>query len=261
MRRLRDPVTGCPWDIKQNFKSITSSTIEEAYEVVDAIESGDREQIKEELGDLLFQIIFYCELAEEESSFDLDAVVDGITQKLIRRHPHVFPDGRLTSSAQSMNPAMDVKKQWEKIKSEERANKGLINPLDDIPLGLPALMRAFKMQKRAARVGLDWPSLSKVMDKLQEELGELKKAVAENHRSAIADELGDVLFSVVNIARHLDCEPESSLRQANAKFANRFRHVVEQAKTENIDLTELSPEQLDNLWINAKKMETPVTSS
>lgn len=254
MRRLRDAETGCPWDIQQDFNSITSSTIEEAYEVVDAIENGERSQVREELGDLLFQIIFYSQLADEEGCFTLDDVIDGLTTKLIRRHPHVFPDGTLNSVRQEADVAVDVKAQWEAIKSQERQDKGLTALLADIPVRMPALTRAYKIQKRAASVGYDWPSLAPLFDTLIDELGELREAVASNSSAAITDELGDLLFTVVNISRHLKREPESVLRGANAKFVARINTAASLAQQKNVNLKDLSEVELDALWEQAKAL-------
>lgn len=250
MRRLRDPETGCPWDIKQNFKSITASTIEEAYEVVDAIEHGDRGQVREELGDLLFQIIFYSQLADEEGGFTWDDVVDGLTAKLIRRHPHVFPEGKLSSVRKEVEVSVDVKAQWEALKAQERQEKGLTALLADIPLGMPALTRAYKIQKRAASAGFDWNTLPPLLGKLSEEIAELQDAIDSESAEAITEELGDLLFTVVNVARYLKREPESLLRSANAKFAQRIDVVTRLAQGAN--LKDLEEKELDALWEQAK---------
>ncbi len=253
MRRLRDPKTGCPWDIKQDFLSITSSTIEEAYEVVDAIEKGIPSDIKEELGDLLFQIIFYGQLAEEENHFAFGDIVQCLTEKLIRRHPHVFPDGTLQSVRTESLDNIDIKTQWEKIKAQERKNKGHAGVLDDIPSGLPAMTRAVKIQKRAARYQFDWPDISPVIDKLQEELAELKEALQSADPQAIEDEMGDVLFTAVNLARHCNVEPEAALRRANYKFARRFEYLIRLAEQRNITLRDASLDVMEALWQEAKQ--------
>src|SRR5690606_21059326 len=204
MARLRDPKSGCPWDIKQSYASIAPSTIEEAYEVVDAIEKQDYVHLKEELGDLLFQVIFYSQIGREEGRFDFAGIVSDLVAKLVRRHPHVFPDGSLHSRVadQSSLPA-DVKQRWEAIKQEERASKGVKGVLADVPLNLPALTRATKLQKRAASVGFDWDDVQGPIAKVREELLEVEEALATGNQNAIAEELGDLLFAVVNISRFL----------------------------------------------------------
>lgn len=252
MRRLRDKETGCPWDIQQDFRSITASTIEEAYEVVDAIECGTKEEVKEELGDLLFQIIFYNQLAEEEGSFGLEDIIDTLTTKLIRRHPHVFPQGDLKAKHTTALTEDDIKGQWERIKAQERKHKKKPGLLDDIPAGLPAMTRAVKLQKRAASVNLDWPSAWAVFDKVDEEITELKEAVAAQDTSAIEEELGDVLFTVVNLARHLKVQPEGVLRAANQKFSARLESVQALGQQKGIDLSQASAKVLDDLWRQVK---------
>lgn len=256
MRRLRDKETGCPWDIKQDFRSITASTIEEAYEVVDAIENGNKEDIKEELGDLLFQIIFYNQLAEEEGSFDLEGIIHKLTDKLIRRHPHVFPNGELTKSYTSGLTDEEIKRQWEAIKAQERQRKQKAQLLDDIPVGLPAMTRAVKIQKRAASINYDWRYAQAVFDKLDEEIAELKQAFTQDNASAIRDELGDVLFTVVNLARHLKVEPESALRLANQKFSTRIEAVCALAHRKGINLDQATEKELDSLWQQVKILST-----
>lgn len=254
MERLRDPRYGCPWDVKQNFRSITSSTIEEAYEVVDAIEHDDFEHLREELGDLLFQVIFYSQLAKEDGLFDFAVVIDALTTKLIRRHPHVFPDGTLASFSDmnTRNNGEQVKLQWETIKAEERKEKGNSGLLADVPVGLPALSRAVKLQKRAARVGFDWREAAPVVAKIREELNELEQAMAASTEDAIADELGDVLFSVVNLARHLRQDPEKSLRLANEKFARRFERLERQLLQRKLRFEDVDEQELDSMWKQAK---------
>ncbi len=211
MARLRDPQYGCPWDLKQNYASIVPHTIEEAYEVADTIERGDFEHLQGELGDLLFQVVYYSQLAREEGRFEFDGVVDSITRKLIRRHPHVFPTGELYAPLDT--PSLDevqVKSRWEEIKAEERAEKSTpeqLSLLDDVPTALPALSRAAKLQKRAATVGFDWPAALPVLDKVREELDEVLQAMADNDADALEDEVGDLLFAAVNLARHLTQDP------------------------------------------------------
>jgi ATP diphosphatase len=258
MQRLRDPETGCPWDIKQTYKSITSSTIEEAYEVVDAIEREDFVHLREELGDLLFQVIFYSQLAREDGHFEFSDVVSELTAKLIRRHPHVFPDGHL-----STNPSIDrsaqteetVKEKWEEIKGQERFNKGKIGQLDDVPLALPALARAAKLQKRAAQVGFDWPSVDPVLANIKDELNEFEQAYARDDDLGISDELGDLLFSVVNLIRHLKRDPEQILRAANQKFTRRFQFIEANLSQRNVSFEQAGREVMEQLWAQAKDLE------
>lgn len=256
MRRLRDPKSGCPWDLKQNFQSLTSHTIEEAYEVVDAIEQDDMSHLSEELGDLLFQIIFYSQLAEEQSQFSFDDIISTITQKLIRRHPHVFPEGTIESSRVSLADAeiVEIKRVWEEIKRQERTDKGVGKTLDDIPLALPALNRALKLQKRAANVGFDWSDIKPVIEKINEEVIELEVEIKRGDKVRMADELGDLLFSCVNLARHLKLDPETSLRGANQKFKRRFESMELLAGKTKIE--DHSADQLELLWGKVKRSES-----
>ena len=256
MRRLRDPKSGCPWDLKQNFQSLTSHTIEEAYEVVDAIEQDDMSHLSEELGDLLFQIIFYSQLAEEQSQFSFDDIISTITQKLIRRHPHVFPEGTIESSRVSLADAeiVEIKRVWEEIKRQERTDKGVGKTLDDIPLALPALNRALKLQKRAANVGFDWSDIKPVIEKINEEVIELEVEIKRGDKVRMADELGDLLFSCVNLARHLKLDPETSLRGANHKFKRRFESMELLAGKTKIE--DHSADQLELLWGKVKRSES-----
>lgn len=256
MRRLRDPKSGCPWDLKQNFQSLTSHTIEEAYEVVDAIEQDDMSHLREELGDLLFQIIFYSQLAEEQSQFSFDDIITTITQKLIRRHPHVFPEGTIESSRVSLADAeiVEIKRVWEEIKRQERTDKGVGKTLDDIPLALPALNRALKLQKRAANVGFDWSDIKPVIEKINEEVIELEVEIKRGDKVRMADELGDLLFSCVNLARHLKLDPETSLRGANQKFKRRFESMELLAGKTKIE--DHSADQLELLWGKVKRSES-----
>nr|WP_298169221.1 nucleoside triphosphate pyrophosphohydrolase [uncultured Pseudomonas sp.] len=260
MARLRDPQYGCPWDLKQSYASIVPHTIEEAYEVADAIERGDFEHLPGELGDLLFQVVYYSQLAREEGRFEFAQVVDGITRKLLRRHPHVFVDGDLYGApdAAKLNEAA-VKQRWEEIKAEERAEKAAapeqLSLLDDVPQALPSLSRAIKLQKRAAQVGFDWPEALPVVDKVREELDEVLEAMSENDPSAIAEELGDLLFVVGNLARHLKVDPEAALRAANAKFERRFRFIEQALREAGRAMENCALEELDALWGEAKKLE------
>lgn len=260
MARLRDPQHGCPWDLQQNYASIVPHTLEEAYEVADAIESGDFDHLPGELGDLLFQVVYYSQLAREEGRFDFATVVDAITRKLVRRHPHVFPDGDLYGSPEL--PRLDeaaIKQRWEEIKAEERAEKAAapeqLSLLDDVPAALPALSRAAKLQKRAAQVGFDWPEALPVVDKVREELDEVLVAMSENDADAIAEELGDLLFVVVNLARHLKVDPENALRGANGKFERRFRFIEQALRQAGRPIENCTLEELDALWDAAKRAE------
>ena len=260
MARLRDPQHGCPWDLQQDYASIVPHTIEEAYEVADAIESGDLEHLPGELGDLLFQVVYYSQLAREEGRFDFAVVVDSITRKLVRRHPHVFPDGDLYGSADI--PRLDeaaVKRRWEEIKAEERAEKAAapeqLSLLDDVPAALPALSRAVKLQKRTAQVGFDWPDALPVVDKVREALDEVLVAMSENDEEAIAEEIGDLLFVTVNLARHLKVDPENALRAANRKFERRFRYIEQALRDAGRPMEACNLEELDALWDAAKKAE------
>ncbi len=249
MRDLRDPDHGCPWDLKQDFNTIVPFTLEETYELVDAIASGDDQQVRNELGDVLFQVVFYAQIASERRLFEFNDVVEAISEKLVRRHPHVFdnPDGESISENQ-------VKDRWEAIKSRERAEKNQTSALQDVPLALPALSRAQKLQKRAARVGFDWPEQSGAMAKVDEELLELREALAEGDAEHIESELGDVFLSLVNLARHLGVDAESSLRNANNRFERRFQMMERAAKDQGCTLQEESLEELEARWQEAKTL-------
>lgn len=255
MKRLRDPQTGCPWDIEQSYRTIAPSTIEEAYEVVDAIESDNLDHLKEELGDLLFQVIFYSQIAVEEKRFDVDEVISDLVTKLIRRHPHVFPDNTLESQAEpsrTVEQEAMIKARWEALKRDERHAKGQGGLLDDIPLALPSLTRAAKLQKRASSVGFDWPSIEGVIDKIEEELAEVKQAIAERNASATREEFGDLLFAVVNGCRHQKVEPEAALRGTNKKFEARFGYIETELSNRGIAVEDASLELMDTLWDEAK---------
>lgn len=260
MARLRDPQRGCPWDLQQDFRSIVPHTLEEAYEVADAIERGDFDHLPGELGDLLFQVVYYCQLAGEEGRFGFPDVVDAITRKLVRRHPHVFPDGDLYGSPDL--PRLDeaaIKERWEQIKAEERAEKAAapeqLSLLDDVPAVLPALSRAAKLQKRAARVGFDWPEALPILDKLREEQDELLEAMSTGDEAGLKEELGDLLFTVVNLARHLNVNPEDALRAANIKFERRFRAIEQALREAGRPIENCTLAELDALWGEAKKAE------
>ena len=267
MQCLREPTTGCPWDLQQTYASIVPHTLEEAYEVADVIERQAWAELPGELGDLLFQVVYYAQLAKEEARFEFADVVQAITSKLVRRHPHVFPDGDLYGDKNLPRLSKSqIKQRWEQIKAEERAEREVdqsipkqLSLLDDIPQSLPALTRAAKLQNRAASGGFDWQELPPVFDKLQEEIAEVEQAVQAQDQDAIADELGDVLFSVVNLARHLNVDPEQALRQASAKFERRFRSVEQQAAALEQPLSAFSLQQIEDFWVQAKHI-TSLTS-
>jgi ATP diphosphatase len=249
MSRLRDPDAGCPWDVKQTFSTIAPYTIEEAYEVADAIERGDMEELRDELGDLLFQVVFHARMADEMQEFDFADVVDAICDKLVRRHPHVFGDAEF-GSEEAVNAA------WDEQKTRERERKAAqpISALDGVARSLPALMRAEKLQRRAARLGFDWRDTAGVMDKLREEIGELEAELASGEsQAALQEELGDLLFTCVNLARHLGADAEQTLRDANGKFERRFRAMETMLAMEGNQMQETDMENLDQLWERAKQ--------
>tara|TARA_R110002072_G_scaffold4663_2_gene32364 strand:+ start:28365 stop:29195 length:831 start_codon:yes stop_codon:yes gene_type:complete len=256
MANLRDPAHGCAWDRKQTLASLTRHTLEEVYEVVDAVESGDSAKICDELGDLLFQVVFYARIAEEDGLFDLADVANAIVKKLLHRHPHIFPDGTLESFGQpSPLTAEQVEKNWELIKNAEREaaqSSGEVSVMDDVARAMPSLERAGKLQKRAASVGFDWPDISGALNKLAEETTEFVDAVQSGDTDMQQHELGDLLFTCVNLARHLNIDPGNALRSANQRFENRFRFVEQQAKTIHQSVADSSPEQLDLWWHQAK---------
>lgn len=255
MRRLRDPQTGCPWDLKQRFETIVPHTLEESYELADAIERGDRDQIRQELGDVLFQVIFYSQLGDESGDFGFPDIVDELVAKLVRRHPHVFPDGTLYGEA-GAGPAAtreaDVHHNWEAIKQEERREKAQHSLLDDVPLALPALSRSAKLQKRAARVGFDWDDVGAVFDKCREELSELEEAVAGGDATQMENEVGDMLFCCVNLARHLRIDPETALRRANRRFERRFQYIEARLKEGGSSPHGADSGTMNALWERAK---------
>lgn len=258
MGRLREPDYGCPWDLKQSYRSIAPSTIEEAYEVADAIERENFDDLKEELGDFLFQVIFYCQLAREEGRFDFDDIVQGVVEKLLRRHPHVFPDGTLDSRSEHPLTEADEKAingQWESIKRKERESKGLSGVLDDIPVGMPASTRAVKLQKRAAQFGFDWPDLADVVAKLEEEVSEFQEASELGNKEEIEAELGDVLFAAVNLCRKSGVDPESALRKTNKKFTDRFGYIEASLAEKQVSLSIASLDEMEKLWNEAKTKE------
>jgi len=257
MARLRDKETGCPWDVEQSFATIAPYTIEEAYEVADAIARDDLDALKEELGDLLLQVVYHAQMASEEERFGFVDVVDAITRKMIRRHPHVFAD--------ASRDEFLTRNMWQRIKNEEKAERGAAaegSRLDDVPLALPALTRAVKLQTRAADVGFDWPSLVPVLAKAEEEIAELRTAIAESEGEGdksrtkrVAEEFGDLLFVMANIARHLKVDPEAALRGANVKFVRRFRSIEATLAKEGRKPEDATLEEMDVLWDEAKAAE------
>lgn len=258
MRRLRDPDTGCPWDLQQNFAMIAPFTLEETYEVIDTIERQDYAHLSEELGDLLLQVIFHSQLAEEQRLFGFDDVVHQIVAKLLERHPHVFPDGTLHSRREpddAIHTEADVRRTWELIKEKKRSEKGCTDRFADIPKALPALIRATKLQKRAASHGFDWRSADGVIAKIEEELAEVQAAMATGDANQIEEEIGDLLFCCVNLSRHLQVDGEGSLRRANNKFARRFKAMELIANEQGRDFASLDLAELDVLWRRVKARE------
>lgn len=250
MARLRNPDGGCPWDLEQDFATIAPYTIEEAYEVADAIQRGDLQDLREELGDLLFQVVFHSQMAEEQGAFRFEDVAAGMADKMIQRHPHVFGDAD-ERDAESQTRA------WEAQKAEERAEKLKDDPsvLANVPLALPALTRAEKLMKRAARVGFDWPTIGGVFAKIDEELAEAREAVDEGDPAHIAEEIGDLLSTVVNLARKLEVDPEAALRASNAKFERRFRAIEQKLAERNSSVEEADLDAMEALWLEAKMEE------
>ncbi|QTH63595.1 nucleoside triphosphate pyrophosphohydrolase [Psychrosphaera ytuae] len=268
MSMLRDPENGCPWDLKQTFKTIVPHTLEEAYEVAEAIEQEDFAELPKELGDLLFQVVFYAQLGKEQERFDFEQIAQSMADKLIRRHPHVF--GSL--SDECLNES-EIKYNWEAIKAQERAERKATSVLDDIPNALPALNRAYKIQKRAAHVGFDWPDVIGALDKVEEEIAELKEELrsrsesndyksnnsnitsAPQNQDAIAEELGDLFFALTNVSRHLGLNPEQVVRNANDKFSHRFRQVETLAEQQG-GLEKLTLDEMETLWQQVKKAQS-----
>ncbi len=263
MTMLRDKQHGCPWDLEQSIKSLLPYTLEEVYEVADAIENNDLVELEDELGDLLFQVIFYAQIAKEQGAFDFQDIAAAISSKLLRRHPHVFPDGDMKKFGIPQNISADqVVVNWEAIKEVEReekrkkggkkASQQLESLLDDVPRALPAMERARKLQKRAAQVGFDWAGIGPVLEKLKEEVQEFEEALAGGDAERMSDELGDVLFAAVNLARHSKIEPEVALRSANRRFEVRFKWIEVALTAKGRSLKEASLEELDMLWDEAK---------
>jgi MazG family protein len=249
MAKLRDPDGGCPWDREQTFATVAPYTVEEAYEVADAIERGDLDDLKDELGDLLLQVVFHARMAEEQGDFTFEDVAKSICEKMIRRHPHVFADTRFDSLA-------DQGRAWEAIKAEERkAKRPTTGVLSDVPAGLPGMVRAVKLTKRAARVGFDWPDAASVIAKLHEELGELQAEIEAGDQAKIREELGDLLFVCANLARKLDVDPEDAVRATNAKFARRFAHIEAALAADGRSPEQSDLAEMDGLWNQAKAAE------
>ena len=248
MARLRDPEGGCPWDLEQDFRTIAPYTIEEAYEVADAIERGEMRELKDELGDLLFQTVFHAQMAREKGLFDFGDVTEAITRKMIRRHPHVFEKSE-------MRTADEQTEAWESQKARERAEKGADSLLADVPAGLPGLTRAVKLQKRAARIGFDWTDPGDVLDKIREETDELRAAMQEANDRNIEEEFGDLLFVLANLARHLKFDPETALRGANEKFIRRFQHIERGLRRDGVNTEDTTLEKMEALWNEAKALE------
>jgi nucleoside triphosphate diphosphatase len=244
MVALRTPVTGCPWDLQQDFASIAPYTIEEAYEVADAIERGSKAELCDELGDLLLQPIYHAQMAAEEGSFTFDDVIEAVVTKMIRRHPHVFGDAEARAAGVA-------KGFWEANKAKERAGQGKAGVLESVPIALPGLTRAVKLQAKAAKVGFDWPSVANVYDKIAEEIDEFREAPDDKK----AGEFGDLLFAMANVARHLGIDPEAALRGTNEKFTRRFRHIETELEKRGKTPVESNLEEMDELWDAAKRAE------
>jgi ATP diphosphatase len=264
MTMLRDKQHGCPWDLEQTIKSLLPYTLEEVYEVADAIENNDLVELEDELGDLLFQVIFYAQIAKEQGAFDFQDIATAITDKLVRRHPHVFPDGDVEKfGIQQDISAQQVVVNWEAIKElerEEKSKKGgkqvaqeVESILDDLPRALPAMERARKLQKRAAQVGFDWAEIAPVLEKLKEEVAEFEEALARGDLERMSDELGDVLFATINLARHSKIEPEVALRSTNQRFETRFKWIEAALSQQDKVFKDANLEELDALWDQAKK--------
>jgi nucleoside triphosphate diphosphatase len=248
MAALRNPDGGCPWDLEQDFSSIRHYTIEEAYEVADAIEREDYDELRDELGDLILQPVYHAQMAKERGLFEIGDVIEAITTKLIRRHPHVFGE-------EAAAGASGAKGHWEAIKAAERAGKGGQSLLDDVPRALPALSRAEKLSKRAATVEFDWPDWQQTLAKVREELDETEAAAGADDKGKVHEEIGDVLFAVANLARKLGVDPEAALRDANLKFTRRFRHVEERAREDGVPLADAGLERLDGYWNEIRARE------
>lgn len=266
MQRLRNPETGCPWDLQQDFASVLPHTLEEAYEVADAIERQDWPHVEEELGDLLFQVIFYGQIAAEQQLFNTESIIDKLVKKLVRRHPHVFPDGTLQSERHPEDKLTEeqIKASWEAIKQQEKKQNNTAEAaepepkhlLDEVPNTFPALTRAVKLQKKASKVGFDWPNIDGVFDKVNEELIELTAEVGINdNKQRQQEELGDLLFTIVNLARHLDIDPEAALRGCNTRFYQRFNQVEQQIEQQG-GWAQANTGSMEKAWQKAKNSST-----
>ena len=255
MRRLRNPESGCPWDIEQTFATIAPYTIEEAYEVADAIDRQDWDELKGELGDLLFQSVFHAQMAEEAGYFSFDEVADTMSDKMVARHPHVFGDENREKSAEQQT------RDWETIKAAERVGKKQQGTLDGVAKGLPALLWAMKLQKRAARVGFDWPETTMVLDKIKEEADELVEAKDDLTADEIEEEMGDLLFVMANLARHLKIDPEAALRRANSKFVRRFEYIEDQLRLRGKTPDQSSLEEMDAIWNEIRQRDKAAKST
>jgi len=254
MAQLRNPKGGCPWDLEQNFATIAPYTIEEAYEVADAIERQDMPGLRDELGDLLLQVVFHARMAQEAGQFDLRQVADGISEKMVRRHPHVFGD-TVVATSEAQTRAWEDHKETERQAQAKAAGKPP-SALDGVAAGLPALLRALKLQRRAARIGFDWPDARDVLAKMQEELDEIRAELDGGGKpERVLDEVGDLLFVCANLARHLDVDPEAALRHANGKFERRFRHIEQRLAGQGRSLTDSNLDEMESLWQEAKKTE------
>jgi ATP diphosphatase len=254
MAQLRNPKGGCPWDLEQNFATIAPYTIEEAYEVADAIERQDMPALRDELGDLLLQVVFHARMAQEAGQFDLSQVADGISEKMVRRHPHVFGDS-VVETSEAQTRAWEDHKETERQAQAKAAGKPP-SALDGVAVGLPALLRALKLQRRAARVGFDWPDARDVLQKMQEELDEIRAELDSGGKpERVLDEVGDLLFVCANLARHLDVDPEAALRHANGKFERRFRHIEQRLAGQGRSLADSNLGEMESLWQEAKKTE------
>jgi nucleoside triphosphate diphosphatase len=260
MAALRNRDRGCPWDLEQTFATIAPFTIEEAYEVADAIERGDLDDLREELGDLLLQVVFHARMAEEAGFFDFGGVVEAITEKLIRRHPHVFGEARALKPEAVKRLWAEIKTQEKRRRAEARSAAGLLaepaaGALHRVPLSLPALTRALKLQEKAGKVGFDWNDVHAVLAKLREEIAEVEAELDDGPHSAVLDEVGDLLFAAVNLARHLKVDPEAALRGANAKFERRFGHIERRLEAQGESFAAAGLEKMEALWVEAKEIE------
>lgn len=259
MAALRDPESGCPWDIVQDFNSITPYTIEETYEVIDAIERDDMDDLREELGDLLLQVVYHSRMAQEDGHFDFGQVVEAITSKMIRRHPHVFGDEKARTAGMAKGAWDRIKAQEKREQAERRAEQGLPpkgennSILDDVPATMPGLMIALKLQQKASKVGFDWNDPKAVAAKIREELAEVEAEITSGDKQAQQDEIGDLLFAVTNLARHLDIDPDQALRQTNKKFRTRFAYIEQNIDSEGETMESADLETLERLWVAAKK--------